>query len=186
MTFTIPALVVALVLGPMEQPIPHGAEPDRAPFRTAITLTVGGGDAMGSDDAVRAGTLGIRWLVRESLSVAAQMRWLHFQRSRRSTHGGGAALLGRWHPVRGSRGTLFLEGGVGGVLTREAVPLGGTPANFSTHLGVGSDLALVGRVRLTGGIRWDHISNANISRPNPGWDALYAYLGLGMRVSEER
>ena len=178
MSISSPALVVGLCLGsPADlEPVGPSGLDDEAPRRT-VALVAGGGDALNSGDAVRAGVLTAQHFVRESVSVVVEARWLHFQRAHESTRGGAAVLLGRWYPAPG---TVFLEGGVGGVFTGSAIPHDGTARNFSTHLGFGAAIPVARRTRLTGGLRWYHISNGYLSRPNPGWDALYGYVGVEM------
>ena len=175
-------LLLLALTTPAGDPDPPDPELDEID-RTRITLHGGSGISLRNDDTARMGAMAAQRFLRESVSVVVEFRMLDVRRAELSTQGGGTAILGRWHPLEGRLDPLFAEGGVGGVITGEAVPHGGTALNFSTHLGGGIDVSVAGRARLMGGVRWYHASNANLSRPNPGWDVIYGYLGLAMGVS---
>ena len=182
---SIPVLTALVVFtGGGEPPVPEPTDPDDDPEWGRMTLVAGAGDALGSDDALRMGSGGVQRFVRNAVSVSAEVSWLRFNRRRSDTQGMGTALLGRWHPVRRGGGSVFGEAGVGGVVTGESGPLGGTSFNFSTHLGLGGEVSLR-RAGLTGGVRWYHISNGNLSRPNPGWDTIHGYLGLSVPLGRD-
>lgn len=85
----------------------------------------------------------------------------------------------RWRPD-GGRSPWFVEGGIGAsYLThgyRTAVKAFGSRWNFSDHLGVGLGFGAQRRHEL--GLYVKHVSNAGLSKPNPGetfWVLRYSY-----------
>jgi hypothetical protein len=59
------------------------------------------------------------------------------------------------------------------------VPLpGARKLNFLLTGGLGTEVALSARLRWLGGVRLDHLSNANSGYYNPGANFLTFYLGV--------
>jgi hypothetical protein len=88
----------------------------------------------------------------------------------------GLDLLLRWHVVDAGKWTLYLDGGAG--LQRATQRFPDTHFNFRPQLGVGATFRLTEQVRLMGGARYLHISNAGRSDPNSGYDGAMGYVGL--------
>lgn len=91
-------------------------------------------------------------------------------------------LLFRWHFLRKETWSIYADAGAGVLWSGERVPHGGTRFNFTPQAGVGASLEIdrARDIRLFGGLRWHHISNANItgSDENPGRDSIMGYIGL--------
>ena len=90
------------------------------------------------------------------------------------------ALVFRWHVPLNDRWTVYVDAGVGVLFATDAVPDDGTNVNFTPRVGTGLTWAISDSVRLQGGLRWHHISNARITgdRNNPARDAPMVYLGV--------
>lgn len=112
-----------------------------------------------------------------SLELSA---WGHFQ------DGDDAAGINpgfnfRWHFLNREKWTLFTDAGIGVLVTTDNVPDTGTSFNFTPRLGLGGTYRLTDAgLRLIGGVRWHHISNARIEgeRRNPDRDGVLVYLGV--------
>ncbi len=99
-----------------------------------------------------------------------------------STSAFGFDLLLRWHFWKGDDWSVYADGGVGMVWFESAFPHGGTHQNFTPQAGVGGTYRIADDLRLMGGVRWHHISNARKSgkNENPGYDGLMLYLGVAI------
>ena len=60
----------------------------------------------------------------------------------------------------------------------EKVPGNGTEFNFTPQAGLGVTYDIGNEVRLIGGVKWHHISNADLDEDNPGRDSIMAYAGV--------
>lgn len=94
----------------------------------------------------------------------------------------GFDLLIRWHFCNWGDLTIFTEGGVGMIWFDENFPPGGTHQNFTPQFGVGAAYKITDGLRIMGGARWHHVSNARKSGidRNPGFDGAMVYLGVMM------
>ena len=95
----------------------------------------------------------------------------------------GFDLLLRWHMLRREGWSLFVDGGAGILYTTTSFETNATHFNFTPQIGVGTTFQMGDDVDLMGGIRWHHISNANIDGPNRnlGHDAPMLYGGIAIR-----
>lgn len=80
--------------------------------------------------------------------------------------------FGHWVP--------FWEAGAGMLWTNLAprIPEQSTPFNFVLETGPGVHYFLTRSTTVTGGVRYHHISNADIGQRNTGLNAVLPYLGL--------
>jgi hypothetical protein len=95
----------------------------------------------------------------------------------------GAGL--RWYPAPATWGVepcLELVEGV--FLADRSVPASGTRFNFLTRIGGGVRLQIAPRRFAVVTYRWAHVSNANISLPNPGWSFSGLSAGVSLAVPE--
>jgi hypothetical protein len=105
-----------------------------------------------------------------------------------ATNGGGDAAGGgfggalRWHFLQRDRFSLFAEIGGGMLYADEKFPPGGTQFNFSAQAGFGATYRLDEHLHLLGGVRYLHVSNANIHGldENPSIDAIGGYVGVSL------
>lgn len=115
----------------------------------------------------------IEWLLEAGL-------WNFYERGGDSAFGLSASLGFRWHFLTRDRWTLFADAGIGLLGTTDTVPPEGTGFNFMPRVGVGFTHEIDESVRLIGGVRWHHISNARTRGDdrNPSRDAALIYLGV--------
>mgnify|MGYP002395564639 CR=1 FL=1 len=115
----------------------------------------------------------IEWLLEAGL-------WSFYEQGGDSAFGLSASLGFRWHFVTKESWSLFADLGIGMLGTTDTVPPDGTSFNFMPRVGVGFTRQLDENVRLIGGLRWHHISNARTRGDdrNPSRDAALIYLGL--------
>lgn len=94
--------------------------------------------------------------------------------------GGGFNLLLRWHFLTVDKLTFYVDGAAGLVEFNRDFPSGGTRFNFVERAGVGATFQLLDKMHLMGGVRYMHLSNADIdgSDRNPAFNALEYYAGL--------
>ena len=80
--------------------------------------------------------------------------------------------FGRWMP--------FWDAGAGMLWTNLAprIPEQSTPFNFVLQTGPGVQYFMTARTTLTLGVRYSHISNADIGQRNVGLNAVLPYVGL--------
>ncbi|WP_225894621.1 acyloxyacyl hydrolase [Leptolyngbya sp. O-77] len=87
-------------------------------------------------------------------------------------------LILRWHFVREDTWSLYVDGGAGFLVTSEDVPAeGGSQFNFTPQVGGGATFRMRDQEHLMVGLRWHHISNAELYPPNPGRDSILLYVG---------
>ncbi|SRR5438552_16577885 len=97
-----------------------------------------------------------------------------------TVYGGGFdPLVLRWNfSRRTGRFAPYIELGGGGVLTTANLPPGDTSSfNFMARGGGGIDIFTKSRQSLDIGLRWWHISNANLGLRNPEFNGLQISLG---------
>jgi hypothetical protein len=93
-----------------------------------------------------------------------------------------SAIL-RWHFVREADWSLYIDGGAGILGTTNDVPRRGSSFNFTPQVGGGTTIRLNDEQRLMVGLRWHHISNADLYSGNPGLDTIFGYVGLNLPFS---
>lgn len=114
-------------------------------------------------------------------SINAVLNGLVFNQEGADAVGINLDVIARWHFVRQRTWSLFVDGGVGIINTTERVPLiGGSRFNFTPQVGGGVSFRVAKRRRILLGLRWHHISNANLFEPNVGQDAVYGWVGLDL------
>ena len=86
----------------------------------------------------------------------------------------------RHHLWRFDRATLFADVTFGPALATHRVPREGTYFNFTTRTGLGMTYQLDDHLHLMGGVRYFHLSNAQIegSTRNPSINGVEGFLGL--------
>lgn len=77
-----------------------------------------------------------------------------------------------------SRIAPYIEGGIGMIYTTQHTHEQGTQFNFITQAGVGLQFFLTDTWAITGGYRFRHLSNADLSEDNEGIDHHFALMGL--------
>lgn len=111
-------------------------------------------------------------------SVNLELNSLYFSQPGDDALGLNLALLMRWHFLRQSNWSLFVDGGAGIMGTTSDVPNTGASFNFTPQAGAGTTIKLNKQRRLMLGLRWHHISHADLLGANPGRDSLMGYVGI--------
>jgi len=84
----------------------------------------------------------------------------------------------KWNFTSSARGVPYLELGGGLLFSNHAVPLDTSHLNFMPHATLGFQFFNNDRRAFTAGIRYEHISNAGLSVPNPGINTVQIQVGL--------
>ncbi|MEO0768940.1 MAG: acyloxyacyl hydrolase [Cyanobacteria bacterium J06649_4] len=111
-------------------------------------------------------------------SVNLELNGLAFSQPGDDAVGLNLAFLFQSHWLRGDNWTVYLDAGAGIIVTTNEVPSDGSSFNFTPQFGAGATFDLGNDKRLMTGIRWHHISNADLYNNNPGLDTTLGYVGL--------
>lgn len=84
----------------------------------------------------------------------------------------------KWNFTHAERVAPFLELGGGVLFSNHVVPNNTSRVNFVTHGTIGVQLFNDGRRAITGSVRYEHISNAGLTVPNPGVNTVQFLLGM--------
>jgi hypothetical protein len=84
----------------------------------------------------------------------------------------------KWNFTRSARTIPYLELGGGVLFSNHAVPLNTSHANFVTHATLGFQFFNNQRRAFTAGVRYEHISNAGLTVPNPGINTMQFQVGM--------
>jgi lipid A 3-O-deacylase len=163
---------------------------ERAKFGDAgsqwATLTLGVADDLSASTDTQLAAAWSRFLVKDvEWMLEASVWYFHERLDSSDRFGLNTSMVFRWHflndPEPSDRWSVFGDAGIGVLATTNNVPPGGTGLNFTPRFGVGGTYRLGDTpVRLIGGVRWHHISNARIhgERRNPSRDAAMFYVGV--------
>lgn len=111
-------------------------------------------------------------------SINLELNTLYFSQPDDDALGLNLSLLMRWHFIRNSNWSLFVDGGAGIMGTTNDVPSTGASFNFTPQVGGGTTIKLKDEKRLMLGLRWHHISHADLLGNNPGRDSILGYVGI--------
>ena len=84
----------------------------------------------------------------------------------------------KWNFTSGSRVVPYLELGGGVLFTNHAVPANTSHVNFLTHAALGFQFFNNERRAFTAAVRYEHISNAGLTVPNPGVNTVQFSVGM--------
>jgi len=84
----------------------------------------------------------------------------------------------KWNFTHSARTVPYLELGGGVLFTNHVVPLNTSHVNFLTHATLGFQFFNSQRRAFTAGVRYEHISNAGLTVPNPGVNTVQFMLGM--------
>ena len=135
----------------------------------------------GGEEDIPSAAVGMHWFVYDNLSLGAEFAGYFVAQDREDTFGFGLSGVMRHHFKEWDRGTFFGDVSFGPWYGFDEVPVGGTHFNFVTRVGVGATHRLENDTRLLAGVRWFHLSNAQIKGKarNPSINGVEIYLGLG-------
>ena len=126
-----------------------------------------------------AGVIG-HWYFGDAVSVGLGAEGYYVDQVRDDTVLGDVIVHGRWHFLTAERYSLFVDGGVGISYAEADVPEGGLRYNYTPRIGGGATVELRENLHLLGGVRFFHISNANLEGRdnNPSQDGAMYYVGV--------
>jgi lipid A 3-O-deacylase len=84
----------------------------------------------------------------------------------------------KWNFTKTARTVPYLELGGGVLFSRHDVPFNTSHVNFLTHATLGFQFFNTERRAFTAGVRYEHISNAGLTTPNPGINTVQFQIGL--------
>ena len=113
-------------------------------------------------------------------SINLEFNTIYFDQPGENAVGFNLNLLGRWHFIKQENWTIFFDGGAGVMGTTNDVPRRAAGFNFTPQVGGGASIKLNERQNLLFGLRWHHISHADLFGRNPGRDSLLGYIRLDM------
>ncbi len=128
---------------------------------------------------------GVSYFIIDNLSVDLELNGVYFNQNGSDAPGVNFTMLFRWHFFAREKWSIYLDIGAGLMKTTSIVPgrtpdepVGGSSFNFTPQAGGGFTLAVDDQARLFCGIRFYHVSNAQIFENNPGRDHVYLYAGV--------
>ncbi|MDZ7695577.1 MAG: acyloxyacyl hydrolase [Deltaproteobacteria bacterium] len=89
----------------------------------------------------------------------------------------GAMVLYYIHPLSTPFMTPYIEGGLGIIYTNFQVEGQGSRVNFNPRAGFGAEFPLDGKT-IFSALRWDHLSNAGLSKDNQSVDSVVLMVGV--------
>lgn len=84
----------------------------------------------------------------------------------------------KWNFTNSAHVIPYLELGGGVLFSNHAVPLNTSHVNFVTHATLGFQFFNNNRRAFTAGVRYEHISNAGLTTPNPGINTVQFQVGM--------
>ncbi|GAB4538699.1 MAG: hypothetical protein Tsb0014_28530 [Pleurocapsa sp.] len=121
---------------------------------------------------------GLSKFFRDAHSVNLEFNTIYFDQPDDNAVGFNLALIGRWHLIRKANWSFYLDGGAGVMGTTNDVPRKGASFNFTPQVGAGTTINLAHQKQLMLGLRWHHISHAELFGSNPGRDSIMGYVGV--------
>ena len=133
-----------------------------------------------SEDKFYSATVGAGYYIVDNLSLGAEVQLYYADQPNSDAIVGGIGPLLRWHVLVTRRFSLFLDAGGSVTYASREVPEFGTHFNYTGKVGLGATYALDDDFHLIGGIRYLHLSNANLHGrdQNPSYDGIQFHLGV--------
>lgn len=154
-----------------------GSQGDNRWYIQGAGATSFGGEESGSFGLLGAG---ISHFFINGHSINLELNSLYFDQTGDNAVGINLTALLRWHFYRQPNWSLYIDGGAGILGTTNDVPSAGSSFNFTPQVGGGATIRLNDEQRLMLGLRWHHISNADLYEANPGRDSVMGYVGLNL------
>lgn len=150
-------------------------------------LTLGGGVANNFNSATDYnGFAQISTFVAPKFELGFELGGWYFDQPGKNAEGISGSLAMKYHFWHSEKRdiTAFGELGIGVLVASRQVPAGGTNVDFLPRAGAGLTWEVAEGVRLVGGVRWHHISNARIKGDsrNPSRDGLMGYVGVSFAL----
>ena len=84
----------------------------------------------------------------------------------------------KWNFTHAARRVPYLELGGGVLFSKHDVPVNTSHVNFLTHAALGFHIFRTEVCAITTSVRYEHISNAGLTTPNPGINTVQFTIGL--------
>lgn len=126
------------------------------------------------------GALGASYFFIDNMSLGLELVGYGVSQPGPEAFMGGPQLVFRHHLINTRPVSFFLDVTAAFAEANEQVPSGGTRFNFIEQAGMGITYGLRGNAHLLLGVRYYHLSNAQIEGPdrNPSNNGISAYAGL--------
>ena len=135
-------------------------------------------DVKDSDNTLAIFGVEFEYFMEDDLSLDLGFFGLDIDQEGSSASGLNFTLQLRWHFISHETWSMFLEGGAGLLRTSKKVPPGGSRFNFTPQAGLGFSFDIGNQNRWLVGVKWHHISNANLYETNPGRDSIMVWTGI--------
>jgi len=139
------------------------------------------GDVGGpNSESLISANVGVGYHIIDNLSLNAEAAGYGVIQTGEDTGAAELRLIMRHHLIVRDRWTIYADVGEGVFEAADQVPDGGTRLNFIFRAGVGGTYQLREGLYLMGGVRYFHLSNAQIegSDRNPSINGVEGYVGL--------
>ena len=133
-----------------------------------------------SDDRFTSMTVAGGYYIVDNLSLGGELQAYYADQPDSDALIGGLGLLLRYHFLSFDRFSVFLDGGGSVTYASRDVPEFGTNFNYTGKVGLGLSCELRDNLHLITGVRYFHLSNANLHGrdQNPSYDGIQFHLGL--------
>ena len=141
-----------------------------------------------NDVSLGMGGVAFSYFIERDLTIDFELNTFYINQQGDASNTGAvsAALLLRWHFLidendrQQPRWSVYADAGGGLMYAGSDVPFQGSHFNFTPQFGFGASLLIneASDTRLLTGVRWFHISNANVFDANDGVDSLMLYAGI--------
>jgi len=130
------------------------------------------------------GSAGVSYYFVDGMSVGAEVTGYGISQPVNNAAAGSVGLVFRHHLIDTGNSTLFVDVTGAAFEATDNVPAEGTQFNFFTTLGLGLTQNLGGGTHLMFGVRYFHVSNANLfgDDENPALNGISFYAGLMIKL----
>ena len=138
------------------------------------------GYAAENKEALFSGTVGAGYCIFDNFALNLEGIGYGIVQDGPDTAAAGLQFIFRHHIVARDRWSIFADVGESIFEAADRVPPGGTRFNFVLRTGVGMTYELKSDVHLLAGVRYFHLSNAQIegSERNPSINGIEGYVGV--------
>lgn len=152
-----------------------------------LTLQAYAGYAYGMGDRhedIPSANMGVNYYLADNFSLGLEVAGLYVVQPGDDASAIGLSAVMRHHLIAGRATSLFADVLFGPVEASSDVPAGGTRFSFITRAGLGVTHRLDERIDLLGGVRYFHLSNAQIEGDdrNPSINGVEIYIGILWRL----
>jgi opacity protein-like surface antigen len=136
------------------------------------------------DEEIKTGSVGVGYFVLNDLSFNLELEGLAATQDGDDGAGGGFSISLHHYLAHVDRFALYADVGFGPVDFDEHVPAAGTRWDYIFRAGFGVDYQLTEKLYLVGGVRYFHLSNAELEGRdrNPSINGPEGFVGLMFRL----